>query len=146
MAGIMDGLGKAVSKLANLGEKAVDGAKDLYEKAKPAVEETFDKVTDGAKDLIDKIEYYIVHLKEYNFQHLKGFECSAAFGLIGLKDKTGGSLFSVEEELQLADLAMYEAKHTKTLLRYIPYEEAVGIVEDGSLEEKLAAAAKKCSR
>ncbi len=101
---------------------------------------------DHAKDLIDKIEYYIAHLKEYNFQHLKGFECSAAFGLIGLKDKTSGSLLSVEQELQLADLAMYEAKHTKTLLRYIPYEEAVEIVEDGSLEEKLAAAAKKCSR
>ena len=30
MAGIMDGLNKAVSKLQDLGENAVDGAKDLF--------------------------------------------------------------------------------------------------------------------
>ncbi len=39
MAGIMDGLGKAMNKLQDIGEKAVDGAKDLFEKAKPAMED-----------------------------------------------------------------------------------------------------------
>ena len=62
MAGIMDGLGKAVSKLANLGEKAVDGAKDLYEKAKPAVEETFDKVA-GYRD--KEKNYYKNRIERY---------------------------------------------------------------------------------
>ena len=47
MAGLMDELGKAVGK-------AVDGAKDLFEKAKPAVAGALDKMGDGAKNLADK--------------------------------------------------------------------------------------------
>ena len=54
MAGLMDGLNKAVSKLQDIGEKAVDGAKDLIEKARPGMSQTLDKVADGAKDLVDK--------------------------------------------------------------------------------------------
>ena len=35
MAGILDELGKAVDKLQDLGGKAVDGAKDLFERQNP---------------------------------------------------------------------------------------------------------------
>ena len=55
MAGLMDELGKAVSKLSDLGGKAVEGAKDLFEKAKPGIEDTFEKVTDGARNLAEKV-------------------------------------------------------------------------------------------
>ena len=55
MAGLFDGLNKAVSKLQDLGGKAVDGAKELAGKASPELKEGIDKVTDGAKDLADRV-------------------------------------------------------------------------------------------
>ena len=47
MAGIMDSIGKAVSK-------AVEGAKDLYEKAKPGIDDALEKVSGEAKELYEK--------------------------------------------------------------------------------------------
>ena len=50
MAGLMDGLNKAVSKLQDLGGKAVSGAKDILDKT-----DIDEKIVEGAKGIVGKI-------------------------------------------------------------------------------------------
>ena len=75
MAGLMDGLNKAVSKLQDIGEKAVDGAKELYEKAKPGIDE--------ALKLWDKIQREKKKREKSHKCHeekpLRGFLCDTCF-------------------------------------------------------------------
>lgn len=99
-----------------------------------------------AKNLIEKIEFYIESLGRFNFSNLEGFQCSAAFGMVELRDDLEDGRISPEDELKLADYAMYEAKHQKKSLRFIDHDEAKRIIEDGKLEDLLSQAAKKCAR
>ena len=47
MAGLMDGLNKAMDKLQDLGGKAVDGAKDAFDPSKPGVREQMKVILKG---------------------------------------------------------------------------------------------------
>ena len=65
MAGLMDELGKAVSKLSDLGGKAVEGAKDLFEKAKPGIEDTFEgMLRAGEIKCIDDNDLLKIHMMD----------------------------------------------------------------------------------
>ncbi|MCR5491365.1 MAG: GGDEF domain-containing protein [Bacilli bacterium] len=99
-----------------------------------------------AKDVISKIVIYIQSLAIFNFSHLKGYECSAAFGLVEVKADHGKFIVPPETEIKLADLAMYEAKAAGEVLRYIPFDEGLSLSESEGFEERLEAAARKCRR
>ena len=87
MAGLFDGLNKAVSKLQGLGEKAVDGAKELFEKTPPELREGLDKVADGAKELAGKAVDGAKELYEKTSPELREGLDKVADGARALRDK-----------------------------------------------------------
>ena len=93
---------------------------------------------------ITRIDHYLRQLKETTFSHLPAFDLSAAFGVVQIRAK--GSKISHEQEIQLADLAMYQAKYSHKLYHYINYDDSLSIVKNNDLEERLEQASRRCSR
>ena len=99
-----------------------------------------------AKSIIEKVETYIEKLGKTNFRDLPKYDLSASFGLVEIHNKGGLHDMSVDTEIRLADLAMYQAKFAKKLFHFISYEDAQSIVRSGNLEERVTEAGKKVSR
>ena len=113
MAGIMDELGKAVSKLSDLGGKAVEGAKDLFEKAKPGLEETFEKVSDGAKNLADKAKPVVADALDKMADGAKGLADKARTGAEEAAEKVKDAKEQINDEVK-SQVAEIRASQTGT--------------------------------
>ena len=59
MAGLLDGINKAVSKLQDIGTKAAEGAKELLDKT-----DIDEKIMDAANQAKDKAEDVVSDLKD----------------------------------------------------------------------------------
>ena len=87
--------------------------------------------------LINRIEAYLESIPKVALKQLKGFECSASFGLLELRYEGGKEGIPLEERLKLIDLAMYQAKKGNRRYHLITHEDALEILEQGNLDERL---------
>ena len=78
--------------------------------------------------------------------HCPGLSCGASFGILELSYPEGEDPIPYEIELQLTDLAMYQAKYAGKLSHYISHEDALDILASGELSKRLSDIAKKISR
>ena len=97
----------------------------------------FEQNLDYVLALIDEIERHIEHIPQ---ELKKEFKISAAFGILELNqdDNEGYELRS-----KLTDLAMYQAKKAGKLYHYISHEDAIGILKNGDLDQRIKNIAKK---
>ena len=89
------------------------------------------------KSIIQTIENFLESIHEKKITKYQGLRCSASFGLLELCYPDKEKHLSVEEELKLTDLAMYQAKKAGVMLHLITYQDALRIVHDGNLDERL---------
>ena len=98
-----------------------------------------------ADDLIVKIEKRMETLSEKELSGHPGLNCSASFGILELVYDDGSSI-DAETELKLTDLAMYQAKRAGKRSHYINHDDALRILEQGNLDERLNALAASIQR
>jgi len=99
-----------------------------------------------AKSVIAKIETYLEELSENALKHCPGLTCSASYGLLELQYPGGKDVIGLENQLKLADLAMYQAKKAHKRMHIISFEDAQSILEKGDLDLRLAKLARSISR
>ena len=98
-----------------------------------------------ADGLIAKIEKRMETLSEKELSGHPGLKCSASFGILELVYDDGSSI-DAETELKLTDLAMYQAKRAGKRSHYINHDDALRILEQGNLDERLNALAASIKR
>lgn len=101
---------------------------------------------DFALSVIEKIERYLVELPKNSFPQCEGMECSASFGLLELVYPKGENVVGLKNEIDLCDLAMYQAKIAKKTVHIISHEDALEIIKAGHLESRLAELMKSMKR
>ena len=101
----------------------------------------FEKNMKYVLNLINKIESY---LETVPGQLNKDFVCSAAFGILELKEvKENETPLDYETQSKLIDLAMYQAKRANKLYHFISYNDAMDILKKGDIDERIDAIATK---
>ncbi|MDY6392684.1 MAG: GGDEF domain-containing protein [Bacilli bacterium] len=98
-----------------------------------------------AMGIIDKIEAYLEQMPQTSLRQYPGLECSASFGLLEVRAHSEKRL-DTESYMKLVDLAMYQAKAAHKKCHYISYEDSLGILKRGDLDERLNAIAKTIKR
>ena len=99
-----------------------------------------------AMAVIDRIQQYLIELPKNSFSRCKGMECSASFGLLELVYPKKQNVLGLQNELDLCDLAMYQAKVAKKTVHVISHEDALNILKGGNLESRLAELTKAMKR
>ena len=98
-----------------------------------------------ADNLITKIENRMEELSTKDLSAYPGLKCSASFGILELVYDDGSNI-DAETELKLTDLAMYQAKRAGKRSHYIDHDDALRILEQGNLDERLNALAASIKR
>lgn len=101
----------------------------------------FEKPVSHVLKVVERIEKHIESIgNELHFD----FKCSAAFGILELKNSENE--LDADTKSQLIDLAMYQAKKAGKRYHLITDEDAKTIIKQGTLEERIAEISKSIRR
>ena len=103
----------------------------------------FEKPLKYVLSIIDKIEK---HIEEISKELKMDFDCSAAFGILEIKFPKGEDMLDENNQSELIDLAMYQAKKAGKRYHLITYEDAKSIIEKGDLKQRIAKISKDIKR